>query len=275
MRCYQERQESTYMAIVDKKYLKKFYEREASRVNHQELMYVKGNKHKVWWHRKRFKCIISFLAEIFKERQVITFADMGCGEGYYIKRVISIYNGMFCIGVDLARTYIEKAKKNMKKFNVDFVVCDVENLPFRGHCFDTVLCSEVLEHVLNHHKALSELYRVTKKYLVLSFPGHSYIYKIVNKAEFFRKLINSIMPKVGHISEVTMDSVERLTKTYGNKTSMEVKIGGALPLQLYEIIPSIKLVNVIDNVICKILRCLKAVEYATIHVVKIERKGII
>lgn len=52
---------------------------------------------------------------------------------------------------------------------------------------------------------------------------------------------------------------------------MKIRIGGALPLQLYEIMPSVKLVSVIDNMMCKILRCLSVLEYTTINVIKIGR----
>ncbi|MEA2089433.1 MAG: hypothetical protein U9O89_01555, partial [Thermoproteota archaeon] len=72
------------MQRIDKRHLKKFYEEEAKRISHQQLMYVKGSKHKLWWHRKRLKYVVSFLTEAFKEHHVTTFADIGCAEGYYL-----------------------------------------------------------------------------------------------------------------------------------------------------------------------------------------------
>ncbi len=58
------------------------------------------------------------------------------------------------------------------------IVADAKDLPFKDGEFETVLCTEVLEHVLNPFKVEEELRRVTKKdgLLILStrfvFPLH-------------------------------------------------------------------------------------------------------
>jgi len=66
------------MQRLNKKGLKEFYEKEAEHLAHQEIMYLRGNKHELWWHRKRLAYIISFLSEIFEKNQIMTFADIGC-----------------------------------------------------------------------------------------------------------------------------------------------------------------------------------------------------
>ena len=43
--------------------------------------------------------------------------------------------------------------------NVDFYV-DITNLPFDSQSFDLIVCSHVLEHVLNDAKAINEMFRV-------------------------------------------------------------------------------------------------------------------
>jgi SAM-dependent methyltransferase len=42
------------------------------------------------------------------------------------------------------------------------VRADICDLPFADNRFDIILCNHVLEHIPDHHKALSELYRVMK-----------------------------------------------------------------------------------------------------------------
>lgn len=42
------------------------------------------------------------------------------------------------------------------------VKADICNLPFAANSFDIILCNHVLEHIPDHRKALSELYRVMK-----------------------------------------------------------------------------------------------------------------
>lgn len=54
------------------------------------------------------------------------------------------------------------------------VIVDLERtdrLPFRDASFDTVICTEVLEHLENFHLILSEVVRVTRKYIIISLPN--------------------------------------------------------------------------------------------------------
>lgn len=173
------------------------------------------------------------------------------------------------MGADVARTYIKKAKMNGKTLNTEYVVCDIENLPFKDDSIDVVLCSEVLEHVHNYRGALAEICRIGKKRLVISFPGHSYLYSAISKIKPVRKLADKLMPDVGHVSEVTVGDVRKTLKS--ECKSLKIKIGGTLPLQLYKIVPSVRLVEVIDNLLCKALERFGAVNSVTIHVLKIAK----
>ena len=251
-----------------KKNLKSFYEKEAKSLpSHQELMYLKGDKHELWWHRKRLGYIIYFLSEIFRKNEVITFVDVGCAEGYYVKIVAEAQRKTFCVGTDIARTYIKKAKKNCNVANVDYVVCDIENLPFKSESVNVVVCSEVLEHVLNYKSAILELFRIGKKHLIISFPGHTCIYEVIRKIKPLKEFAEKLVADVGHISEVRIEDLKKILG--GRFASFEVKIAGALPLILVKMFPSIRFVDVIDEIICKVLRRFNALEYVTIHVVKV------
>jgi SAM-dependent methyltransferase len=255
-------------------------------------MYKEGNKHELWWHWKRLRYIMSFLTEIFEKNRIITFADIGCAEGLYVKYVSSIHDETFCIGADLTRAFVEKAKGNSKIINTEYVVCDARNLPFKDGSIDLLLCSEVLEHIQNYHKSLDELFRVANKYLVISFPGHSYIYKVISKIKPLKKIADNLVLDVGHVSNLKVSDVQRLAHARyaghvsdvkvsdvqellkGKDKCLKIKIGAALPLMLFEIIPSVRLVDMVDNAICKVLENLGAIDYTTIHVVKVTRRCI-
>lgn len=230
-------------------------------------MYKEGNKYERWWHWKRLRYVISFLSEIFENDQIMTFADIGCAEGLYVKYVSSIHDETFCIGVDIARAFVEKAKGNSKMLNTEYIMCDVRNLPFKDKSVDLLLCSEVLEHIHNYRKSLAELFRVAKKYLVISFPGHSYIYEVIRKIKPLKKTADNLALDVGHISDVKISDVQKFLN--GKDKCLKIKIGAALPLMLFEIIPSVRLVDVIDDMICKVLKNLGASDYATIHVIEV------
>lgn len=261
------------MPFIDKKKLKKFYEEEAKQLTHQETMYVRGDKHKLWWHRKRLYYIFSFLSEIIKVNDITTFADIGCAEGFYVKCIASFHSEIFCVGADIARTYIKKAKAKMNNstLNCDYIVCDIENLPIKSGSIDVVLCSEVLEHVYNYHGALDELYRVGKKYLVISFPGHSYLYKVFCRIKPIKRLVDNLVPNVGHISDVKVSDVQAFLES--KCATWKIKIAGVLPLRLYTLIPWVRIVETIDTMLCKILERFGAVKYVTIHVMEIMKNG--
>jgi len=53
----------------------------------------------------------------------------------------------------------------------DVVKSDVQNLMFKNKSFDIVTCLEVLEHVPNPVKAISELKRVCKHRLIVTVPN--------------------------------------------------------------------------------------------------------
>ncbi len=46
----------------------------------------------------------------------------------------------------------------------------VEDLPFTDNAFDLVLCTHILEHVLNFEKAISELRRVARNQIIIIVP---------------------------------------------------------------------------------------------------------
>lgn len=56
------------------------------------------------------------------------------------------------------------------------IVCDISNLPFKDDTFDIVHASHVIEHILNPCKAVRELKRVSKNYVVIIVPNGARMY---------------------------------------------------------------------------------------------------
>lgn len=79
-----------------------------------------------------------------------------------------------------------------KRLNPD-IVGSVLNMPFSDKSFNVVACYEVLEHLLydDFHKALSELFRVSNSYTILSLPDASKVYRF--DVQF---------PKIGEIKKL-------------------------------------------------------------------------
>ena len=88
------------------------------------------------------------------------FLDLGCGNKPYE----SIYNPLTTtqLGCDVIQS---------DKNRVD-VICPATDLKFPDIHFDSVLCTQVLEHVFEHDKMLNEIYRVLKPggHIILTVP---------------------------------------------------------------------------------------------------------
>jgi SAM-dependent methyltransferase len=90
------------------------------------------------------------------------FLDVGCGETQYKKLFLDRVDRY--IGIDVPSSYYELS-------NVD-VYATGEALPFRSESFDTVMCTQVLEHVKEPSAILGEINRVLKSggHLILTAP---------------------------------------------------------------------------------------------------------
>ena len=96
------------------------------------------------------------------------FLDLGCGEGRhsfgaYMSENIDVF------GFDMSLSDVSIAKKNFDQFNENnpskssnFGVADAKKLPFKDNTFDFIVCSEVLEHIIDYQSALSEINRILK-----------------------------------------------------------------------------------------------------------------
>lgn len=83
----------------------------------------------------------------FKKYQVKKILDLGCGSGW-LTIFISKY-GFDITGIDIAKPAIELGKIWAKEdnANVNFLVGDILNLPFKDGTFDAIVCNSVLEHL--------------------------------------------------------------------------------------------------------------------------------
>jgi SAM-dependent methyltransferase len=96
-------------------------------------------------HRDLKKILKSFQGSVL---------DVGCGQSPYqhlIEKYSSNYTGIDIVDADK----FDYKNSCMLSFNG-------EDIPFENETFDSLICTEVLEHVFNYQKLADEMYRVLK-----------------------------------------------------------------------------------------------------------------
>jgi len=105
--------------------------------------------------------------------------DAGCGSGRHLRALAKLPD-LKIVGIDRNAKDVADALAALKNMpdalssNYQVTQADINALPFDDASFDCVICSEVLEHIPEHEKALSELVRVLKPHgnLVVSVPRY-------------------------------------------------------------------------------------------------------
>lgn len=106
--------------------------------------------------------------------------DIGCGEGRHTITACQ-HKDTVCVGADFGYDSLVETRKKLefhRHFNdfhcrqVDLSCMDITKMPFKSDSFDIVICSEVLEHIPDDARAVSELVRILKpgKTLAVSVP---------------------------------------------------------------------------------------------------------
>ncbi len=108
--------------------------------------------------------------------------DIGCGSGRHTCGAYQL-KGVRVTGADLNPDDLVQTRERLNfhdrlgahgggSWNLS--AADVTCLPFPDDCFDTVICSEVLEHIPDDEPAIAEIVRVLKpgKPLVVSVPRY-------------------------------------------------------------------------------------------------------
>ncbi|MCM8801403.1 MAG: class I SAM-dependent methyltransferase [Candidatus Omnitrophica bacterium] len=121
----------------------------------------------------RLKVIQEFLNnDIFKKKILI----VGCGSG---RDTSVIRNKTYAF--DLSFNAVKIARQDFPGHF--YLVADANKIPFKDNCFDSVICSEVLEHVEYPDALISEFNRILrpKGELILTVPNWLSFYGLVRK----------------------------------------------------------------------------------------------
>lgn len=100
--------------------------------------------------------------------------DLGCAGGFMAEALTA--RGAYVTGIDPAAAAIDAARHHARSagLRIGYDVGVGEALPYDAAGFDAVVCVDVLEHVADLHKVLSEVSRVLR-------PGGLFLFDTINR----------------------------------------------------------------------------------------------
>ena len=91
-----------------------------------------------------------------------TFLDIGCGNGWVVRKISQLSNCRKVIGIDKSRTMIKKAKEKKTSEKEAYFTTDLESWKYTGK-FDAVFSMEALYYSVPMETALKKVYKLLKK----------------------------------------------------------------------------------------------------------------
>ncbi len=110
--------------------------------------------------------------------------EVGCGGGH----VLQLFPQAHLTGVDVSGQMLQKAKRNLKGYQVDLLKGELHRLDLHKQHFDTVIASEVLEHVVDPDAVLASMRELLK-------PGGRVIITLPN--DHLVNTLKSVIRKTG------------------------------------------------------------------------------
>ena len=154
------------------------------------------------------------LINLIRPTKSAKILDVGCGEGFVLVTLARNKIGKAYEGIDNSKEAIRLGKKMYPTLNIK--IADIYDLPYKDNSFDLLICTEVLEHLEDPKKALSELRRVTKKYLAISVPNEPFFIM----ANFIRgKYLRHFGNHPEHINHWTFPGFKKFLRKNGFKIS--------------------------------------------------------
>jgi O-antigen biosynthesis protein len=126
--------------------------------------------------------------------------DLASGEGY--GSALLARKALSVVGIDLDEKTVRHARKKYMEGNIHFIVGSVTEIPLAAR-FDVVVCFELIEHIQDHGKLLSEIKR-------LLAPGGILVISTPNRPEYH--LLEPSNPY--HVKELDFEQFKSLLERF-------------------------------------------------------------
>lgn len=162
---------------------------------------------------RRFQYLIKY-GGIKKGKRVL---ELGCGTGVFSEKLAA--QGIKLVAIDISIDLIKKAKEKLAGKRVQFIVADVERLPFKPGVFDSVVGISVLHH-LSLDIACKEMSSILKSGGKIAFSEPN----MINPQIFLQKNIPYLKQKLGDSPDETAYNRWQIKKVMTNNGFKNNKI---------------------------------------------------
>ena len=206
----------------------------------QETLYTSNNPTRRWLHCIRRDWIIDALQRYSSpvNREAGTALEVGPGSGIYLPVLANLFKKVYAS--DIKDAYLKHARSSLREFdNLSLIVDDITDSNLPDDSFDLILCTEVIEHIVDLQAAIVQIRRLLKPggVLVLSTPQRYSPLEILAKIAFLPGIIQLVtliyrepVLDSGHINLMTETQVTNQLKAMGFSIVEQHKSGLYLPL---------------------------------------------
>ena len=110
--------------------------------------------------KEHSKTVLKFLNSIRFEKP-FSFLDVGCGNGWVVRKISQIQNCKKAVGIDKSQNMITKAKSKKKSSKENYLRTDILSWKFSGK-FDYIFSMESLYYSTPMESALKKIYKLLK-----------------------------------------------------------------------------------------------------------------
>ena len=110
--------------------------------------------------KEHSKTVLKFLNSIPFKKQ-FSFLDVGCGNGWVVRKISQIQNCKKAVGIDKSQNMITKAKSKIKSSKENYLRTDILSWKFNGK-FNYIFSMESLYYSKPMESALKKIYKLLK-----------------------------------------------------------------------------------------------------------------
>ena len=202
----------------------------------QQTLYASKNPTRRWLHCARRDWICNAIQRHGKAPHGRAL-EIGPGSGLYLPLLANRFHEV--IAADIEAAYLDHANTLLDAHpNLRPVVDDVTRSALPERSFDLILCTEVVEHIVDSSRAIAEMHRLLKPggCLILSTPQRYSPLELAAKVAFLPGIIDVVrmiyrepILETGHINLMTAAQVTAQLGRAGFKIRESHKSGVYLP----------------------------------------------